>query len=119
MKHFKVLFTIFALLLFANSFGQKSQKEINQEKNKVQIFSDEEDYYRLLLHYVYDIQRLDDKDKGNSDDEVKAGLEKIVSTMNSKIQPVLSEKQYQQHLYNFNDILKSIYRRNSWEWTKN
>ena len=140
MKHLKFLFTILALSLFATIYGQQTQKELEREKNKVQIFSDEEranlqlhfydktkemnlseeveeDYYRLLLHYVYDMQRLNDKDKGNSDEEVKVQLEKIVSTMNSKIQPVLSKEQYQQHLNNFNDILERIYGRKGWEWT--
>ena len=141
MKHLKFLFTILALSLFATIYGQQTQKELEREKNKVQIFSDEEranlqlhfydktkemnfsedvedDYYRLLLHYVYDMQRLNDKDKGNSDEEVKVQLEKIVSTMNSKIQAVLSQDQYQKHLTNFNDVLESVYRRNSWEWDK-
>jgi archaellin len=139
MKHLKLLLTILFLSLYVNSYGQKSQKQIDLEKNKVQIFSDEEranlqlhfydktqemnlseeveeEYYRLLLHYVYDIQRLNDKDKDFTNDEVKVELEKLVTKMNTKIQPVLSEAHYQTHLNNFNDILKSIYRRNGWEW---
>ncbi len=139
MKHIKLLFTILFLSLYVSSYGQKSQKEIDLEKNKVQIFSDEEranlqlhfydktkemnlsedveeEYVRLLLHYVYDIQRLNDKDKDFTDAEVKLELEKIVTKMNTKIQPVLTEAHYQMHLNNFNDILKSVYRRNGWEW---
>jgi archaellin len=142
MKHLKLLLTILFLSLYVNSYGQKSQKQIDLEKNKVQIFSDEEranlqlhfydktqemnlseeveeEYYRLLLHYVYDIQRLNDKDKDFTNDEVKVELEKLVTKMNTKIQPVLSEAHYQTHLNNFNDILKSIYRRNGWEWNAN
>ncbi len=140
MKHLKLLLIILFLSLYVNSYGQKSQKQIDREKNRVEIFSDqeranlqlhfydktqemnlsedvEEEYYRLLLHYVYDIQRLDDKDMALTDDEIKVELEKIVPKMNSKIKPVLSEADYQTHLNNFNDILKSIYRRNGWEWT--
>ena len=101
MKHLKLFFTILFLSLYVNSYGQKSQKQIDLEKSKVQIFSDEEranlqlhfydktqemnlsedveeEYYRLLLHYVYDIQRLDDKDMALTDDEIKVELEKIV-----------------------------------------
>jgi len=139
MKHLKLLLTILFLSLYVNSYGQKSQKQIDREKNRVEIFSDEEranlqlhfydktqemnlsedveeEYYRLLLHYVYDIQRLNDKDKGFTNDEVKVGLEKLVTKMNSKIKPVLTEAHYQTHLNNFNDLLKSIYRRNGWEY---
>jgi len=139
MKHLKLLLTILFLSLYVTSYGQKSQKQIDREKNRVEIFSDEEranlqlhfydktqemnlsedveeEYYRLLLHYVYDIQRLNDKDKGFTNDEVKVGLEKLVTKMNSKIKPVLTEAHYQTHLNNFNDLLKSIYRRNGWEY---
>jgi uncharacterized membrane-anchored protein YhcB (DUF1043 family) len=137
MKHLKLLLTFLFLSLYVNSYGQQSQKQVDLEKNKVQIFSDEEranlqlhfydktkemnlseaaeeDYYRLLLHYVYDMQRLNDKDKDFTNEEVKLELEKLVTKMNSKIQPVLTEAHYQTHLNNFNDLLKSIYRRNGW-----
>lgn len=139
MKHFKLLLTILLFTLYANSYGQKSQKEIDLEKNKVQIFSAEEranlqlhfydktqemnlpedveeDYYRLVLHYIYDMQRLNDKDKDFTDAEVKVELEKLVTKMNSKIELVLTKEKYQMHLNNFNDLLKSIYRRNAWEY---
>jgi archaellin len=139
MKHLKLLLTILFLSLYVNSYGQIAQKQIDLEKNKVQIFSDveranlqlhfydktqemnlseavEEEYYRILLHYVYDIQRLNDKDKDFTNDEVKVELEKLVTKMNTKIQPVLSEAHYQTHLNNFNDILKSIYTRHGWEY---
>jgi uncharacterized membrane-anchored protein YhcB (DUF1043 family) len=139
MKHLKLLLTFLFLSLYVNSYGQQSQKQIDLEKNKVQIFSDEEranlqlhfydktkemnlseaveeDYYRLLLHYVYDMQRLNDKDKDFTNEEVKLELEKLVAKMNSKIQPVLTEAHYQTHLNNFNDLLKSIYKRNDWEY---
>jgi hypothetical protein len=139
MKHFKLLLTILFLSLYVNSYGQKSQKEIDLEKNKVQIFSAEEranlqlhfydktqemnlpedveeDYYRLVLHYIYDMQRLNDKDKDFTDAEVKLELEKLVTKMNSKIELVLTKEKYHMHLNNFNDLLKSIYRRNAWEY---
>ncbi len=138
MKTIKLFFIALFILTFFNVNAQ-SQKQIDLEKNKVQIFSDEEranlqlhfydktqemnlsetveeDYYRLLLHYVYDMQRLNDKDKDFTNDEMKVELEKLVTKMNSKIQPVLTEEHYQTHLNNFNDVLKSIYRRNGWEY---
>ncbi|WP_296314080.1 hypothetical protein [Winogradskyella sp. UBA3174] len=140
MKTIKTFFTVIFILTLFNINAQ-SQKQINLEKNKVQIFSVEEranlqlhfynktkemnlseeveeEYYKFLLHYVFDMQRLDDKDKDFTNDEVKEELEKLVTKMNTKIQPVLTEEHYQTHLNNFNDLLKSIYRRNGWEWTK-
>jgi len=141
MKHLKLLLTILFLSFYVTSHGQKSQKQIDREKNRVEIFSDqeranlqlhfydktqemnlsedvEEEYYRLLLHYVYDIQRLNDKDKGLTNAEIKVDLEKLVTKMNSKIQPVLEEADYQTHLNNFNDLLKSIYRKKGWDWDR-
>ncbi len=141
MKHLKLLLTILFLSLYVTSYGQKSQKQIDREKNNVDIFTSderanlqlhfydktkemdlsealEEEYYRLILHYVYDMARLDDKDKDFTNDEIKVEFEKLVTKMNSKIQKILTEDLYQKHLSNFNDLLESIYRRNGWEWNK-
>ena len=141
MKRLQFITTIILLSLFTNIYGQKSQKEIDKKNNKVELFSDEEnanlqlyfydktqemnlsekveeEYYRILLHYTFDMQRLDDKDKDFTKEETKIELDKLVEKMNSKIQPVLTEQQYKMHLSNFNDILKSVYKRNDWEWNK-
>ncbi len=138
MKTIKSLFSVIFILTLFNINAQ-SQKEIDREKNRVEIFSHqeranlqlhfydktiemnlseavEEEYYRIILQSVYDIQRLDDKDKDFTSDEVRIELEKLVSKMNKKIKDVLSEEKYADHNNNFNDILKSIYRRNDWEW---
>ena len=140
MKYLKLV-PLFILCIFTDVYAQKTQKQLDREKNRVEIFSVEEranlqlhfyektkemnlseeveeEYYKFLLHYVFDMQRLNDKDKDYTNDEVKLELEKIVTKMNSKIKPVLTEEQYKTHLNNFNDILESVYRRNGWEWDK-
>ncbi|WP_282043618.1 hypothetical protein [Winogradskyella flava] len=135
----RLKFTIAALvfLLAINGYSQKSQKNIDRQNNKVELFSDEEnanlqlyfyektkemnlseeveeDYYRILLHYVFDMQRIDDKDKDFTKDERKIELEKLVSKMNDKIKTILSTDKYEMHKSNFNTILESVYRRNNW-----
>ena len=137
MKSIKAIVLFICITAFSQANAQKSQKEIDREKNKVEIFSDEEkanlqlhfydktkamnlseeveeDYYRLVLHYIYDMRRLNDKDNNNSDEEVKQGLKTLTETMNSKIKPILSKDDYQTHLNNFNDLLDSVYRKNGW-----
>jgi len=140
MKHLKFIITAMVFMIAINGFSQKSQKQIDREKNKVKLFSDEEnanlqlyfyyktkemnlsekveaEYYTLLLHYVYYMDRIDDKDKDFTKDEMKVELEKIVATMNSKIKDVLSEEKYIMHKKNFDVILESVYRKH--DWTKN
>ena len=140
MKTFKLIFVSIFVLTFNTVFGQ-SQKELEREKNKVDILTVEEranlqlqfyertkamnltedveeEYYRYLLHYVYDMQRLNDKDKDFTDDEMKSELSKLVTKMNSRIEPILTEDQFKLHKKNWNDIMKVVYFKNKWEWTK-
>jgi len=140
MKTFKLIFVSIFVLTFNTVFGQ-SQKELEREKNKVEILTVEEranlqlqfyertkamnltedveeEYYRYLLHYVYDMQRLNDKDKDFTDDEMKSELSKLVTKMNSRIEPILTEDQFKLHKKNWNDIMKVVYFKNKWEWTK-
>lgn len=140
MKTFKLIFVSIFVLTFNTVFGQ-SQKELDREKNKVEIFTVEEranlqllfyertkamnlsedveeEYYRYLLHYVYDMQRLNDKDKDFTNEEMKSELSKLVTKMNSKIKPILREDQFKLHKKNWNNIMKVVYFKNDWEWTE-
>ena len=141
MKAIKLLFISIFALTFSSAIGQ-SQKELDREKNKVDMFSVderanlqllfyektkamklsedvEEEYYRYLLHYVYDMQRLNDKDKDYTNEEVKQELEKLVVKMNTRIEPILTEDQFKMHKKNWNDVMKVVYFKNDWEWTEN
>ncbi|WP_299114372.1 hypothetical protein [uncultured Winogradskyella sp.] len=140
MNTIKLFFVSIFALTFSSVIGQ-SQKELEREKNKVEVLTVEEranlqllfynktktmnlseeveeEYYRYLLHYVYDMQRLNDKDKDYTDDEMKKELKKLITKMNSKIEPVLNKEQFKMHLKNWNDIMKVVYFKNGWEWTE-
>lgn len=139
MKTIQLLFVTLLMLTSTSLMGQ-SKKQLDREKNKVDIFTTEEranlqlyfyektkamdlseeveeEYYMYLLQYVYDMQRLNDKDKDNTDEEVKIELANLMTKMNAKVKPILTEAQYNMHLENWKAILKSVYLKNKWEWT--
>ena len=89
MGTFKFTFVLIFVFIF-NTLMSQSQKQLERERNKVEVLTVEEranlqllfyertkamnlsedveeEYYRYLLHYVYDMQRLDDKDKDFTD----------------------------------------------------
>ncbi|WP_370392000.1 hypothetical protein [uncultured Winogradskyella sp.] len=140
MKRIRIVYIVAtAFMLSFKINAQKSQKEIELEKNKVEIFGheekanlqyyfylktkelglndeDEAEYYRILLHYTYDMNRLNDKDQDNSEEEIKSKLKALIKKMNSEIRTVLNEEQFKLHVKNFNDGLKAAYRKNNWKW---
>lgn len=139
MNQFKFLITGLCFLFALNGFAQNNSKQKKIEDRKVDIFSDEEranlqlhfydkikemnltegveeDYYGILSHYVFDMQRLDDKDKDFTESERKTKLEALVVKMNGKIKDLLPDDKFKMHLKTFNDILKSVYLRNNWEF---
>ena len=138
MKSIKLYIVSIFVLTVTSVVGQ-TQKQINQEKNKVEIFNHEEranlhwvfyqktqamnlskvvdqEYSMYLSHYAYDMQRLNDKDKDYTDDEIKEELGKLITKMNSRIEPILTEDQLKIHNKNWNDIMKVVYFKKGWEW---
>ncbi|WP_299525659.1 hypothetical protein [Winogradskyella sp.] len=140
MKTIQLIFVPIFALTCTSVIGQ-SQKQLEREKNKVEIFSVEEranlqllfydktkvmnltekveeEYYRYLLHYVYDMHRLNDRDKDYTKEEIKEELEKLIVKMNAKIEPILTEQQFEVHVNNWNDMMKVVYFKSDWEWTE-
>ncbi|OZV67680.1 hypothetical protein [Winogradskyella aurantia] len=139
MRTSQLVLTIICFCITALSLAQKSQKQINLEKNRVQIFNDEEranvqyhfyektqdlklsdkveaEYYRIIVYYVYDMARLDDKDQDNTDGEIRTKMKALVKKMDKEVKPILSPEQYKMHQQNFRDVLQSAYRARNWEW---
>lgn len=121
-------------LLFVGVYGQKTQKELEREKNKVEMYTskekdnlqrwfyeevnkmglsetERESYYSILLSHTYDMGRLDDHDKDFTDEERPGELHKIVKKMNAKIKELLTTEQYILHLESFDKILYSVNRK--------
>jgi hypothetical protein len=139
MKTAKLVTIMICLFMVSVAVAQKSQKQINLEKNRVQIFNDEEranvqyhfyektqelkldddaeaEYYRIIVYHVYDMGRLYDKDKNNTDEEIRTALKALVKKMDAEVKPILTAEQYKMHQKNFRDVLQSAYRAKNWDW---
>ena len=47
---------------------------------------------------------------------MKIELSKLVTKMNSRIEPILTDDQFKLHKKNWNNIMKVVYFKNDWEW---
>ncbi|GGZ80030.1 hypothetical protein [Algibacter mikhailovii] len=129
MKH--LLLTI-CLLLVANIGAQNlTEKQKEREKNKVKIYTPDEydnlqiafregvdamklsedkleQYDAIVLKYVSKMVRLNDKDQGNSPEEVKIKFSENIDQMNAEVKEMLSPKEYVMHLENIHKIVYSV-----------
>ena len=58
--------------------------------------------------HVDRMQRLDDKDKGLTKDEIIKGYNEIFNKLNADVKPILNEDQYLQHLEIMSTLTKAI-----------
>lgn len=130
--HKIVLPYIFFLIAIASSNAQTLTPEQQEyENNKVQIFtvnernnllnwftdraelmnlseSKEDEYTNILLFYFVKMARLDDKDQGNSKEEILQKLDILQKKQDVKIKAILSDEQYKIHQTNYGQLFKSI-----------
>lgn len=135
MKSFEIVlstaFSLLAICVFSQENGakqnEKNQHKVNiftsEEKDALQNFyadevnkmkmSDEkeEEYYNILLYHTYSMSRLDDKDKGYSENEITKKFNILQGKMNTKMKALLSQEQYVIHLETFSKILYSVNRK--------
>ncbi len=135
MKSKHLLFISFFLFSFVHIIAQNlTQKQLEYEKNKVQIFTvkerdnlqiwfnekvklmnlseaKEEEYSNIVIFYLVKMGRLDDKDIGNSKEEVLQKLDELLIKQDQEIKASLSEEEYEIHLKNYSKMLKSIRNR--------
>lgn len=132
-------YTLLIALCFSGlSFAQvNKQQQIQREKDKVSVFSAEEranlqlwfyeqtqkmglseevnaEYERIFYDHIYEMGRLNDKDRVLNDNQIKGGFDDIVHKMNTQMKALLTEEQYVQHLENFGVIVRSAYRKMNW-----
>jgi len=116
--------------IFANSISAQSlsTKQKEREKNKVEIYSSEErdsiqmrfheetkklglkkdvqdKYDAIISDAVFDMRRLNDKDKDYSDEKILKKLNLIVEKTNKKVEHLLTETQFHSHKENFKKIV--------------
>lgn len=121
MKKIRLLI---ALMCLVSSFSVNAQKltpkQLEREKNKVEIYTseerdnlqmafykhvkemnlseeNEEEYYAVFLYYLMKMNRLNDKDKGLSEAQVKEQFQENIDKMNSEIVTLLNDEQKVMH----------------------
>lgn len=138
----KNLLNVLFLIVFGTimSYGQngKSQKQIRREAAKVDTvytveerarmgswlydrvnemgLSDDvrEEYDAIVFSKIYDMTRLNDKDKNYSNEEIQNKFDEIVDKMNMEVKAILTTEQYINHLENFAEIERSVYKKFDW-----
>ncbi|WP_146192560.1 hypothetical protein [Xanthomarina spongicola] len=84
--------------------------------NEMHLSDEErEEYDTIVYSYIFQMSRLNDKDKDYTIDEIHVKFDDIVDTMNAELKSVLTTEQYINHLENFNEIVRSIYHKYGWE----
>lgn len=114
--------------------SQLSRKQIEREKNKVEIFTPEErdniqrwfyeqtnsmklteevrsEYSGTLVYYTYDMRRLNDKDQNRTHEEVLADFVKLYDRANEAVRPLLTDEQYKLHLEYFTKVARDAIER--------
>ena len=132
----KLLFVLTFLTVSISSFSQElTEKQKERKNNKVEIFTSEErdnlqrfyydevnkmglsdkereEYYEVLLYHVFEMARLNDKDKDFTEEEITVKFNALTDKMNAKMKAMLKPEQYVMHLETFNKILYSVDRKN-------
>ena len=128
---FTCVFLIFCSTLSAQELTAK-QKEY--QENKVQIFTLEErnniqnwiqkefeqmklseetenQYTTILLSYMGKIQRLDDKDMGNSKEEIIHKMDELIESQDKELEKILSPEEFAMHVKIYDRLLLGVKNR--------
>ena len=130
MIRIKLILCITGLLIFSNIMAQ----ELSKEERKVEIFSSEEkdnlqlwfqdevkrmdlneekmsQYSSIIVYYVAKISRLDDKDKGYSEQRFKKELNSLLAKQDKDLEDLLTPEQFEIHKEIYGEFLRSAYKR--------
>jgi len=126
---YTLAFTLIGLFTCITVSGQTlTEKQKEREKNKVEIYtSDEKDniqmwfynktnemnlskpvrdqYNQIITDNIFDMRRLNDKDKDYTQDEINIKFDKLVEKTNASVKPILTNEQYEMHLENFGKLM--------------
>ena len=88
------------------------QRWFYERVNDMQLKPDvRDDYDRIINKYVFDMSRLNDTDKNYTREEIHDKFDEMVDKMNTELKSILTTDQYVNHLENFGEIQRSVYRR--------
>ncbi len=129
MKLFYTLLLLF--LCFSISSQTMTEKQKEREKNKVEIYTPDEkdniqrwfyeatnmlelsetvrsEYSRILTDILFDIRRLNDKDKDYSKTEIDTKFDALVKKANKEVKDIITKEQYSMHLENFGKLVRGV-----------
>ncbi|MDU8887085.1 hypothetical protein RXV94_13020 [Yeosuana sp. MJ-SS3] len=121
-----VAFTLFISNPIASQ--DLTQKQLEREKNKVEIYTpnekdsiqmsfynqankmglsekNREKYNRIITDFVFDMKRVNDKDKDLSAEEMEEKLLKLEVKSNNKVKQILNQEQFEKHKKVFGDLV--------------
>ena len=128
---FTCIFLVFCSTICAQELTEK-QKEY--QENKMQIFTLEErnniqnwiqkefaqmnlseekeaQYSTILLSYMGKIQRLDDKDMGNSKEDIIQKMDEMIVNQDKELEKILSPEEFAMHVKIYDRLLLSVKNR--------
>ncbi|PNQ72830.1 hypothetical protein C1T31_09995 [Hanstruepera neustonica] len=137
-KFNSLIFVFFFGTLFTLGQNGKSEKQLRREAAKVDtVYTVEErarmgrwlydrvnemglsdtvreQYDAIVFSHIFDMTRLNDKDKDYTDAEIQIKFDEIVDKMNLEVKAILTTEQYINHLENFAEIERSVYKKFNW-----
>ena len=129
-----MFFSLFLITSAGMTAQTLTEKQKEYEKNKVQIFTvnernnllnwfteraesmglteaKEDEYTGVLIFYFVKMGRLDDKDQGNSKEEILQKMDELTKKQDAEVKKILTEEQYKVHVENFDKLIQSIKNR--------
>ena len=134
MKSFIQLTCIFLVFCSSITAQELTEKQKEYQENKVQIFTLEErnniqnwiqkefaqmnlseekenQYTTILLSYMGKIQRLDDKDMGNSKEDILEKMDELIEKQDMELEKILSPEEFAMHVKIYDRLLLSVKNR--------
>ena len=74
-----------------------------------------EEYDAIVFSRIFEMSRLNDKDKDYTDQEIQTKFDDIVLKMNTDVNKILTKDQYIKHLENIAVIVRSVYKKFDWK----
>ncbi len=89
---------------------------LNQRVNEMSLTDEvREEYDAIVFSRIFEMSRLNDKDKHYTDQEIQDKFDEVVDNMNADVKKILTTEQYINHLENFAEIERSVYKKFDWK----
>lgn len=98
--------------IFTSQEKDSMHIEFYNQTNKLGLSPKVRDQYtQILTDNVFDLSRVNDKDKMYNKKEQLEQLDLISNKINTSIKPLLNDNQYKKHLVNYEAIYKEIVKK--------